>query len=136
LSLSINAGVPQGSVLGPLLFLIYVNDIAESLESTARLFADDSSLAVTSTNINTIQDVLNSDLQKNSSWSQQWLVILNPLKTEVVTFSLVNCEQPKLIFNNNTLTLVQDHKYLGVSLSNNGSWHEHITTLLPLLQKS
>jgi hypothetical protein len=63
----INAGVPQGSVLGPLLFLIYVNDIAESLERTASFFADDSSLAVTSTNLNIIQDVLNSDLQKISS---------------------------------------------------------------------
>jgi hypothetical protein len=57
--------------------------------------------------------VLNSDLQKISSWSQQWLVNFNPLKTEVVTFSLADREQPKLIFNNfTTLIPVQDHKHL------------------------
>ena len=46
----VNSGVPQGSVLGPLFFLIYVNDIADSLQSSTRLFADDCSLAVSSTN--------------------------------------------------------------------------------------
>ncbi len=51
----IKAGVPQGSVLGPLLFLIYVNDIADKLLSTTRLFADDSSLAVSSSDINFIE---------------------------------------------------------------------------------
>ncbi len=58
----IKAGVPQGYVLGPLLFLIYVNDIADKLLSTTRLFADDSSLAVSSSDINVIEHTLNHDL--------------------------------------------------------------------------
>lgn len=82
----INAGVPQGSALGPLLFLVYVNDIAETLTSITRLFADDSSLAVSSTDINQIQTTINSDLSKIHDWSRQWLVNFNPNKTEAMFF--------------------------------------------------
>ena len=58
-----NAGVPQGSVLGPLLFLLYVNDIADNLLSLTRLFADDTSLSYSSQSPYTIEDVINSDLE-------------------------------------------------------------------------
>lgn len=66
----ITAGVPQGSVLGPLLFLVYVNDIADSLLSTTRLFADDSLLAVSSCDINFIETTLNEDLETISKMVQ------------------------------------------------------------------
>ena len=59
---STNADVPQGSVLGPLLFLIYINDIAESLLSITRLFADDSSLFYSASNIHDIEGIINHDL--------------------------------------------------------------------------
>jgi hypothetical protein len=58
-----NAGIPQGSVLGPLLFLLYVNDIADSLLSLTRLFADDTSLSYSSQSPYIIEDVINSDLE-------------------------------------------------------------------------
>ena len=64
--LSVNAGVPQGSVLGPLLFLIYVNDIAENLLSLVRLFADDSSLFFSATNLRDIEGIINHDLAQIS----------------------------------------------------------------------
>jgi hypothetical protein len=80
----INAGVPQGSVLGPLFFLVYVNDITESLLSIARLYADDSSLAVSSNNIEYIESTLNHDLHVISNWAQKWLVKFNPSKTDEV----------------------------------------------------
>jgi len=70
----ITAGVPQGSVLGPLLFLIYVNDISENLLSLTRLFADDTSLAETSSDISETETLLNHDLNILNSWSKQWLV--------------------------------------------------------------
>ena len=66
-----NAGVPQGSVLGPLLFLLYVNDIADNLLSLTRLFADDTSLSYSSQSPYTIEDVINSDLESISIWSKQ-----------------------------------------------------------------
>ena len=67
----VNAGVPQGSVLGPLLFLIYVNDIADSLLSLTRLFADDSSLFYSTSSILDLQGIINHDLQILLAWAKQ-----------------------------------------------------------------
>lgn len=85
-SLPVTAGVPQGSVLGPLLFLIYVNDISENLLSLTRLFADDSSLFVSATNIEDLEGILNHDLLIITNWAKQWLIKLNPSKTEAMLF--------------------------------------------------
>ena len=71
---SIFAGVPQGSVLGPLLFLVYINDIAKQLLSLTRLFADDSSLFYAAANIADIAGIINHDLQLLSNWAKQWYI--------------------------------------------------------------
>ena len=65
----VNAGVPQGWILGPLLFLIYINDLADGLSSNAKLFADDSSLFSVIQNANTIAKELNNDLIKINRWA-------------------------------------------------------------------
>ena len=80
------AGVPQGSVLGPLLFLIYVNDISENLISLTRLFADDSSPFVSATNITDLEGILNHDLLIITKWAKHWLIKFNPNKTEAMVF--------------------------------------------------
>ena len=67
---SINVGVPQGSVLGPLLFVLYINDIADDLESLARVFADDASLSHSSTSTIDIETKINHDLEKLQGWSE------------------------------------------------------------------
>ena len=67
-------------MLGPLLFLIYVNDIADSLLSLTRLFADDSSLFFSASSLDDIQVLINHDLILLSQWAKQWLVTFNPSK--------------------------------------------------------
>ena len=77
----VTAGVPQGSVLGPLLFLIYVNDITEQLLCLTRLFADDSSLFTSATDIHDIEGIINHDLIIISQWAKQcWLnsILIKP----------------------------------------------------------
>ena len=96
---SIFAGVPQGSVLGPLLFLVYINDIAKHLLSLTRLFADDSSLFYSAAHIDDIAGIINHDLQLLTNWAKQWLVTFNPLKTEAVLFTLKKLDfLPQLVF--------------------------------------
>ena len=96
----VQAGVPQGSVLGPLLFLVYVNDIAAQLLSLTRLFADDSSLFFSCSNMKDIEGILNHDLMIISAWAKQWLVNFNPQKTIAMLFALMKPETiPRLIFD-------------------------------------
>ena len=84
---AINAGIPQGSVLGPLLFLVFINDLPENLESHVRLFADDSKLFVTTANSLDPETTLNNDLASINLWAKKWLVYFNPDKTESLFIS-------------------------------------------------
>ena len=120
---------PQGSVLGPLQFLIYVNGISESLLSLTRLFADDNSLFSSATSIFDIDGIINSDLQVLTNWAKEWLINFNPLKTEAIIFALKQFANfPNLIFNNTVIQFVNDHKHL--------TWHKHIENILSSASKS
>ena len=111
--------------------LFYVNDISESLLSLTRLFADGSSPFYYATSIFDIEGIINSDLRVLTNWAKQWLVNFNPLKTEAILFTLKQFVQfPNLIFNNTLIQFVNDHKHLGLTLSNTGNWHRHIENIL------
>ena len=129
----IPAGVPQGAVLGPLTFLIYINDITENIKSNIKLFADDTSLYVTiNEDAATATSQLNDDLSQICKWADSWLVKVNADKSKALTVTpkrnLANIELP-LSFNNTILETVDKHKHLGVELSTNLSWKDHITTI-------
>ena len=72
------AGVPQGSILGPLLFLVYINDLPDGLKSNAELFADETSLFTIVKDKNESSNILNDDLQLISSWAYKWKMLFNP----------------------------------------------------------
>ena len=127
---TVNAGVPQGSVSGPKLCFIFVNDISENLLSIARLFADDTSLSFSSKDLLDIEGI-NHDLRIISAWAKQWLVDFNPAKTEAILFSLFDhVQNPQRYFDNILINFVDNHKHLGVTLSHDGNWHDYVDNIL------
>ena len=126
---NILAGVPQGSILGPLLFLIFINDLTEVVRFTQmRLFADDTCLSIVVDNRDQCGDKINEDLHAIHEWSEQWLVTFSEAKTKSLLISNKHDKEqnPPLKMNNVILNEVQSHKHLGVTFNHNLSWTSHI----------
>ena len=119
----IKSGVPQGSRLGPLLFIIYMNDIINDIESDILIFADDTSLFASGTDPAQTAAQLNRDLAKISSWGKKWKVAFNAKKSKDMIFSnkYLN-NSPPLCFDENFIDRVNRHKHLGVNLSSTLDW--------------
>ena len=103
---NIYAGVLQGSIYGPLLFLIYINDLAENLSSNTKLFADDIPLCSVVRDLNTSANEINDDLKKIEAWAHQWKMSLNPdpsKQSQELIFSRNRNKphHPDIIFNGN-----------------------------------
>ena len=129
---SLEAGVPQGSILGPLLFLVYVHDITDGINADINLFADDTSIFEVVADSVTAAKSLNSDLSRLQQWANQLLVHFNPDKTEVLTVSAKKCKgtHPPLYLSGTQLKEVQSHKHLGITLTNDLSWSNHISSVV------
>jgi hypothetical protein len=118
-------------VLGPLLFLIYINDIGADIVSNCFLYADDTSLFDITDDPTSSASKLNLDLDKISQWCKQWLMELNPSKCESITFSkkLSGQAHPTLHLDGNTLREVNSHIHLGLKLTSNFTWNHHIQSI-------
>ncbi len=129
---NVSAGVPQGSILGPLLFLVYINDIVNDIHSNIRLFADDTSIYIIVDDPMNSAQQLNQDLEIVNTWAEKWLVKFNPSKTEKLLFSLKsnNPVHPPLVFSNSHINTVTEHKHLGLTISKSGVWHVHIDSIV------
>ena len=126
---SVTSGVPQGTVLGPTLFLIYINDIADNITSNIRLFADDCVLYRT---INSTSDniTLQEDLNKLVHWSNIWQMDFNVKKCATMHFSSSNRKQKyEYKMKREILETVSQHPYLGVELSDNLKFNDHIDNI-------
>ena len=122
----VTSGVPQGTVLGPLLFLIYINDLPLKVLSTTRLFADDSLLY---RRIRSPEDarLLQEDLDKLQVWEKEWQMSFNPTKCEVIRITKKrNPIQSTYQIHGHDLTVTKAGKYLGITISNNLSWNAHV----------
>ena len=122
----VKSGVPQGTVLGPLLFLIYINDLPSCVQSQVRLFADDAYLYRTIVTQNDTV-ILQNDLNELQNWEKRWSMEFHPHKCKLLRIT----NKTKPILNTYTihgqkLESVDNAKYLGVTLNKHLKWKTHI----------
>ena len=113
------AGVPRGSILGPLIFLIYINNLSDGLKSECKLFADDTSLFSVVNDINTSASDLNEDLEKIGNWAFKWKMNFNPdpnKQAQKIIFSRKKTDSlhPVVHFDNRPVKSTQIRKRLGI----------------------
>ena len=127
--LEVTSGVPQGSVLGPCLFLYYINDIAEGLSSTVRLFADDTMIYMAIRN-DSDAEALQKDLDLLCEWEAKWMMEFHPDKCEILT---ITRKKSPVIYSyrihGQQLKHSDQAKYLGVNISSDMRWNKHIDTV-------
>ena len=130
------SGVPQGTVLGPLLFLVYINDLPDLVNCKIRLFADDALIYRT---IDSIQDalLLQNDLAKLITWESNWSMEFNPDKCKVlrITNKRKTINQ-SYIMHNQILEVVDSAKYLGVHIHKKLSWNVHVNHTIKKANKT
>ena len=135
------AGVPQGSILGPLLFLIYINDLSDGVKSECKLFADDTSLFSVVNDINTSASDLNENLEKIGNWAFKWKMNFNPdlnKQAQEIIFSRKKTTSlhPVVHFYNGPVKLTQIHKHFEIMLDSNLSYEYHIRSMLNKVNKT
>lgn len=130
------AGVPQGSILSPLLFNIFTYDIPCLQPSHIAMYADDTVLFYSHSNLNTAISTLQTSLQELSKWFSDWRLLLNITKTEAKIFSLRPIHNPPpLVLLNEQVTWLSSQeavKYLGILLDTKLTWNAHITRIVTL----
>ena len=126
--LTVTSGVPQGSVLGPLFFLIYINDIVQGLQNDIKLFADDTSIFTVVKDKDEAAASLNQGLGRVIFLAWQWKIPFNCDKTKEVIFSVTRSkiEHPTLKLGINDVTRNDEHKHLGSILDSKLNVKSHI----------
>ena len=113
---NVQAGDTQGSILGPLFFMIYINALSDSLTSNPKLFTDDTFLFSVVQNINSTANDLDSDLMKISDWAFQWEMTLTNKLMVIFSRKINKMDRPLLYFNNDLVKSSSTHKHLRMIL--------------------
>ena len=137
-SLPITAGVPQGSVLGPLLFVLYINDITEVMNCNANLYADDTCIFLDyngpqegSLTPDEAAALLENNLENITAWAKKWFVTFNASKTVDLTVSRKHfVYAPPITMLDTVIPKEKSHRHLGLILQSNGKWQEQINDML------
>ena len=132
------SGVPKGSVLGLVLFLIFINDLLDNIRSSVRLFADD---CVLYRNIHSSQDclTLQEDLTSLEQWEADWQMKFNVAKCHSMRVTR-HQHHKQILFDyslhNQTLENVQSAKYLGITITDNMEWGQHVSEISSKVTKT
>ena len=127
----VECGVPQGSVLGPLLFILYINDLPDAIENARSIiFADDTTIYISGRNIESIYRTMNRELNVVVDWYRANKLSLNETKTNLMLFT--NSSNPvvdiEIIINNIEVKNVPHTKFLGIHIDNKLKWNEAHTS--------
>ena len=137
---TIKCGVPQGSVLGPLLFIIYTNDLPGCLNLTKSiLFADDTTIYLSSNNISYLYTTMNGELLKLTDWFRANKLSLNISKTNYILFTYQNRQvvtNIDLQLSDISIERTKYTKFLGIYIDEKLKWDEHINVLKTKISKS
>ena len=127
-SKSPKSGIPQGTVLGPVLFLVYINDLPCSISSDCSIFADDTSVYNTGSKPPSICSMLSKDLNYAADWAAEWGMLFNAEKSEHLAISTRKSDitSPHVTMNGTQIPQVTSHKHLGVNFNNTLSWQQHV----------
>jgi hypothetical protein len=132
-------GVPQGSILGPLLFLIYINDLSLNISKLANtiLFSDDTSIIISNTNPEEFKNNINSVMTEKNNWFQSNLLTLNCNKPHFLQFLTKKYEiKMQIIASNTIITHINSTRFLGLIIDSTLSWKDHIVDLTSKLNKA
>ena len=134
------AGVPQGSILGPLFFLVYINDLTSNLKCNVKLFADDTSLFTVIHEANASAEDMNHDLRLISQWAYDWRLSFNPDPQKQAVGLLFSRKRdagdhPVLCFNDVPVAKVNEHKHLGIILDTRLSFSAHVKSIISKTRK-
>ena len=135
--LNCNCGVPQGSTLKPLLFLIYINDLSTVTNLKIQLFGDDAILSHTNTNPSKLHNEINKKLSKVDNWMKANQLTINYKKTNYMIFAKKRINQFTFTIQigQNKIVRVNKMKYLGVMMDDTLSWKQHVNYLNPKIAR-
>ena len=138
---NVSCGVPQGSILGPLLFIVYMNDICKTSNLLSFiLFADDTTVFYSDNDIKRLCAVMNEELIEVSNWFKANKLSLNAAKTNLMFIGtqhqLNNISDCNIFLDGCKLTRVQDAKFLGITLDENLTWRSHINTVCKICSRN
>ena len=136
----ISAGVPQGSILGPFFFLVFVNDLTENFKLDVKLFADGTSLFTVVENSKAAANDTNHDLELITQWARDWRMSVNPdpqKRAVELIFSTKKTEidHPVILFNNAPVKQVNEHKHLGIVLDSKLTFSAQIRAAISKTRK-
>jgi len=142
----INCGVPQGSILGPILFLLYVNDIEHATTLPVLSFADDTSVTYSSNNLNLMYKTMNTELENLNQWFRANKLSLNVNKTKYMIFrpssNYRHVDNLNLLINNTAIERIGNNcntkcfKFLGILVDETISWKHHIDSICKKISRA